>query len=72
VYWILLPYNVAQNSSTPGKNRRLLLDRIDIHISVQCVEYEKLSDSRPGEKSILVQARVEVSCQIQCKRFELI
>jgi magnesium chelatase family protein len=47
-----------------------LLDRIDIHISVPRVEYEKLSDSRLGEKSSVVQARVEAARQIQRKRFE--
>jgi magnesium chelatase family protein len=46
-----------------------LLDRIDIHISVPRVEYEKLSDSRLGEKSSVVQARVEAARQIQRKRF---
>ena len=47
-----------------------LLDRIDIHIAVPRVEYEKLSDSRLGEKSSVVQARVEAARQIQRKRFE--
>jgi hypothetical protein len=28
-----------------------LLDRIDIHVEVPRVEYEKLSESRPGESS---------------------
>ena len=46
-----------------------LLDRIDIHIQVPRVEYEKLSDSRLGEKSSVVQARVEAARQIQRKRF---
>ena len=46
-----------------------LLDRIDIHIQVPRVEYEKLSDSRLGEKSSVVQARVEAARQIQRQRF---
>ena len=36
-----------------------LLDRIDIHIEVPRVEYDKLSDLRLGEPSAVVQARVE-------------
>jgi predicted ATPase with chaperone activity len=35
-----------------------LLDRIDIHIDVPRVEYEKLSDERLGEPSATIQARV--------------
>jgi magnesium chelatase family protein len=46
-----------------------LLDRIDIHIAVPRVEYEKLSDSRLGEKSSVVQARVEAARQVQRQRF---
>ena len=34
-----------------------LLDRIDIHIEVPRVDYEKLSDERLGEPSILFQYR---------------
>jgi magnesium chelatase family protein len=46
-----------------------LLDRIDIHIEVPRVEYEKLSDSRSGEPSNLIQARVENARQRQRDRF---
>jgi magnesium chelatase family protein len=46
-----------------------LLYRIDIHIQVPRVEYEKLSDSRLGEKSSVVQQRVETARQIQQQRF---
>jgi magnesium chelatase family protein len=46
-----------------------LLDRIDIHIQVPRVAYEKLSDSRLGEDSVTVQARVEAARQIQRERF---
>ena len=38
-----------------------LLDRIDIHIEVPRVEYEKLSDQRLGEPSAAIQARVEAA-----------
>jgi magnesium chelatase family protein len=46
-----------------------LLDRIDIHIHVPRVEYEKLSDNRLGESSNIVQARVEAARQKQRERF---
>jgi magnesium chelatase family protein len=46
-----------------------LLDRIDVHIEVPRVEYEKLSDDRLGEPSQTVQARVEAARQIQRQRF---
>ena len=46
-----------------------LLDRIDIHIEVPRVEYDKLSDARLGEPSEAVQARVEAAREIQRRRF---
>ena len=46
-----------------------LLDRIDIHIEVPRVEYEKLSDSRFGEPSSAIQERVESARQRQRERF---
>jgi magnesium chelatase family protein len=46
-----------------------LLDRIDIHIEVPRVEYEKLSDDRLGEPSSAIQARVEAARQRQRERF---
>ncbi|MFU8772470.1 MAG: YifB family Mg chelatase-like AAA ATPase [Anaerolineales bacterium] len=47
-----------------------LLDRIDIHIEVPRVEYEKLSDTRTGERSQLIQTRVETARQRQRDRFD--
>ena len=47
-----------------------MLDRIDIHVDVPRVEYEKLSDSRLGEPSSAVQARVEAARQNQRLRFK--
>jgi len=38
-----------------------LLDRIDIHIEVPRVEFEKLSDERLGEPSVAIRARVEAA-----------
>jgi len=46
-----------------------LLDRIDIHIEVPRVEYEKLSDQRLGEPSAAIQKRVEAARQRQRERF---
>jgi magnesium chelatase family protein len=46
-----------------------LLDRIDIHIEVPRVEYEKLSDQRLGEPSAAIQERVEAARQCQRERF---
>jgi magnesium chelatase family protein len=46
-----------------------LLDRIDIHIEVPRVEYDKLSDRRLGEPSAAIQARVEAAREIQRRRF---
>jgi magnesium chelatase family protein len=46
-----------------------LLDRIDIHIEVPRVEYEKLSDQRLGEPSAVIQKRVEAARQRQRQRF---
>jgi magnesium chelatase family protein len=48
-----------------------LLDRIDIHIEVPRVEYEKLSDLRLGEPSSAIQKRVEAARQRQRERFAL-
>ena len=46
-----------------------LLDRIDIHIEVPRVEYDKLSDQRLGEPSATIQKRVEAARQRQRDRF---
>ncbi len=46
-----------------------LLDRIDIHIEVPRVEYDKLSDRRVGEPSTNIQKRVEAAREIQRIRF---
>ncbi len=46
-----------------------LLDRIDIHIEVPRVDYEKLSGDRVGESSNSIRARVQAARDIQNKRF---
>ena len=45
------------------------MDRIDIHMQVPRVEYQKLRDMRPGESSADVRARVETARQRQRERF---
>ena len=46
-----------------------LLDRIDIHIQVPRLEYEKISDRRTAEPSTVIQARVEAARDLQRHRF---
>lgn len=46
-----------------------LLDRIDIHVDVPRVEYEKLADERVGESSAAVRGRVEAARERQRARF---
>jgi magnesium chelatase family protein len=49
-----------------------LLDRIDIHIEVPRVDYEKLSGDRVGESSGSIRARVQAARNIQTKRYSSI
>jgi magnesium chelatase family protein len=46
-----------------------LLDRIDIHIEVPRVDYEKLSGDRMGEPSECIRARVQAARNTQQARF---
>ena len=46
-----------------------MLDRIDIHIEVPRVDFEKLSDNRRGESSETIRSRVEKARQKQRERF---
>ncbi|MGB5382371.1 MAG: YifB family Mg chelatase-like AAA ATPase [Lutimonas sp.] len=46
-----------------------LLDRIDIHIEVQPVPFEKLTDERKGENSAIIRERVIKAREIQTERF---
>ena len=46
-----------------------LLDRIDIHVEVPRVAYDKLTDGRLGETSEKVRARVEAAREKQRLRF---
>jgi magnesium chelatase family protein len=47
-----------------------LLDRIDIHVEVPRVEFNKLADDRLGESSRNIRRRVESAREIQRKRFD--
>jgi magnesium chelatase family protein len=46
-----------------------ILDRIDIHIEVPRVDYEKLSGDRLGETSESIRRRVQAARDIQNQRF---
>jgi magnesium chelatase family protein len=46
-----------------------LLDRIDIHLDVSRVNFDKLSDVRPGEPSAAIRARVQAARDRQAQRF---
>lgn len=47
-----------------------LLDRIDIHIEVPRVDYEKLADKRNAESSATIQARVQQARERQLRRLK--
>lgn len=47
-----------------------LLDRIDIHIEVTPVPFDKLSEERKGESSIIIRERVTNARKLQTQRFE--
>jgi magnesium chelatase family protein len=47
-----------------------LMDRIDIHVEVPRVEYDKLTDDRLGEPSDAIRARVESAREAQGIRFQ--
>ncbi|MDQ0475971.1 YifB family Mg chelatase-like AAA ATPase [Chryseobacterium sp. MDT2-18] len=47
-----------------------LLDRIDIHIEVQKVEFEQLADKRRGEQSDEIRRRVLMAREIQSNRYK--
>ena len=67
----------APVTSSPAEMQRYLskisgplLDRIDIHIEVTPVPFEKLSEERKSETSNEIRKRVTASRDIQTKRFE--
>lgn len=52
-----------------GKISGPLLDRIDIHIEVTPVPFDKLSEDRKGEPSAQIRQRVTAARQLQTQRF---
>ncbi len=46
-----------------------LMDRIDIHLEVQRVPYQKLEAAGTGEASTIIRARVAAARQLQAERF---
>ena len=67
----------APVTSSPAEMQRYLskisgplLDRIDIHIEVTPVPFEKLSEEYKGESSIDIRKRVIAARDIQTKRFQ--
>ncbi|MEA1786078.1 YifB family Mg chelatase-like AAA ATPase [Arenibacter sp. GZD96] len=52
-----------------GKISGPLLDRIDIHIEVTPVPFEKLSEERKGEGSLEIRRRVTAARELQTHRF---
>ncbi|NJW54515.1 ATP-binding protein, partial [Salinimicrobium oceani] len=66
----------SPNTSSPAEMQRYmskirgpLLDRIDIHIEVTPVPFEKLSEERRGESSVDIRKRVTAARQKQTERF---
>jgi len=62
----------CSHSSVTRYQKRIsgpLLDRIDIHVDVPRLEYDKLTEQRLGESSETVRARVEAARQKQRTRF---
>lgn len=66
----------APLTSSPAEMQRYLskisgplLDRIDIHIEVTPVPFEKLSEERKGESSVEIRKRVTSARQLQTERF---
>ena len=64
-------------TSSPAEMQRYLskisgplLDRIDIHIEVTPVPFEKLSEERKGESSVDIRKRVTKARELQTERFK--
>jgi len=53
-----------------GKISGPLLDRIDIHIEVNPIPFEKLSEERRGEGSVTIRKRVTKAREVQTQRFK--
>ncbi|MFN2260941.1 MAG: YifB family Mg chelatase-like AAA ATPase [Psychroflexus sp.] len=67
----------APVTSSPAEMQRYLskisgplLDRIDIHIEVTPVPFDKLSEERKGESSVEIRKRVTTAREVQTERFK--
>lgn len=65
------------NTSSPIEMQRYmnklsgpLLDRIDIHIEIQKVEFEQLAEKKKGEKSDIIRQRVLKAREVQQRRYK--
>lgn len=56
-------------SNYMGKLSGPLLDRIDLHIEVKPVEYEKISSEEKGETSKEIKKRVDKARKLQLERY---
>ncbi|TYQ00331.1 magnesium chelatase family protein [Tenacibaculum adriaticum] len=68
--------NKSPVTSSPAEMQRYLskvsgplLDRIDIHIEVTPVPFDKLSEERKGESSVQIRERVTIAREIQSNRY---
>lgn len=68
---LLKPCTCAPSAVTKYQKRLSgpLLDRIDIHIEVPRLDYQKLSSDRLGESSAVIRGRVQAARDIQNARF---
>jgi len=67
-----LTSSAAEMQRYLGKISGPLLDRIDIHVEVTPVPFEKLTEERRGEQSIVIRERVIKARRLQTLRFESI
>ncbi|MDX1315625.1 MAG: YifB family Mg chelatase-like AAA ATPase, partial [Eudoraea sp.] len=69
--------NGTRGTDSPAEVRRYLgkisgplLDRIDLHVEVSPVPFEKLAEKRKGEESSVIRKRVVAARVLQTRRFE--
>lgn len=67
--WVKVPQKPAVVTKYQERTSGLILDRIDIHIEIPRVDYEKLSSGRIGETSESIRKRVQAVRNIQQQRF---
>jgi magnesium chelatase family protein len=70
--WRLIRESSSSTSSIARYQKRIsgpLLDRIDIHVEVPRVDYEKLADKYQVENSETIRKRVQAAHERQLQRF---